>query len=200
MNEIAVLNLGISNTNSVLRMINSVGYECRSVSDADEITNEKIFILPGVGHFSHGIKELRSRGYDELITQYQNNPDYKILGICLGMQLLFQRSDEGNGEGLGIFEGEIKKITVGKFPRHYNIGWRDVQFLDQTASVEEIKFYFLHGYYAECVNEADIWAQSIYGHPFTCAVSKNSVTGVQFHPEKSHRFGKEFFRNYFHGV
>ena len=200
MTKIVILDLGISNSTSVARMINSIGFECKIANTANDIYRENILIMPGVGHFDQGIFELKKRGFDKVLNYYKNNSTIKILGICLGMQLFFEKSDEGPSKGLGFFKGTVKKFKGNHFPKGFNIGWRSVNFIKKKGDLSLQKFYFVHGYYPECVDDKDILAISNFGSDFTCAVNKLSITAVQFHPEKSHRFGKQFLKGFINGI
>lgn len=128
-----------------------------------------------------------------------------FLGICLGMQLLLGKSEEGNLSGLGWIKGSNKSFDFSKsnFSNDLkvpNMGWRTVNpnsYENLFLGLEdEARFYFVHSYYANCVNRSDILASSIYGHEFTCAIRRNNIWGVQFHPEKSHLFGINFFKKF----
>ena len=200
---IAIIDFGVSNVSSVANMIKKVGGESTIVNDHDELKNigtNKI-ILPGVGSFDVAVSLLHDGGWINELNKFIEQPKNKLLGICLGMQLLFEGSEEGKLPGLGWITGNVKKFNFNnnklKVP---HMGWNIVKASDNSRLFEsdelEKRFYFVHSYYANCVDENDIAATCNYGFDFTCAIEKNNILGVQFHPEKSHRFGMELMKKF----
>lgn len=197
---IVILDYGVGNLKSIQNMIKKAGAKAHISSDKAEIEKATAVILPGVGAFDHGMNKLKESGFDELIHRIAANGTV-ILGICLGMQLLFERSDEGQLPGLGLVKGEVKKFEFEdsklKIP---HMGWNIVEANNSSGLYsgfeEELRYYFVHSFYAYCENPQDVDAQANYGHDFTCGVHRDNIYGAQFHPEKSHKFGVKFFQNF----
>jgi imidazole glycerol-phosphate synthase subunit HisH len=200
---IGIVNYGLGNILSVANMINKVGGNSIIITDSDDLFNRNInkLILPGVGSFDRAMILLRKNGWIEKIDKFKADPNNKILGICLGMQLFFKSSQEGELPGLGWIDGKVKKFSFSndslKVP---HMGWNTVSPTKNSVLLpkdnREKRFYFVHSYYVGCNNLEDVMAKCTYGIEFTCAVNKNNIYGVQFHPEKSHRFGFAFMKNF----
>jgi glutamine amidotransferase len=159
-------------------------------------------ILPGVGAFDHVIDRLERSGLKSRLEELVFEKKLPILGICVGMQIFAESSDEGRLAGLGWIPGEVKSFKSLNKPNLIlpHMGWNDVYpstdkglFNDLTHNTQ---FYFLHSYYYRCSNPESISAVTTYGEKFTCAVNSQNVYGVQFHPEKSHKFGMQLLKNF----
>ncbi len=197
---IAIINYGAGNISSVKNMIQRLGYECIVTSSEEELDKAERIILPGVGHFDHGMKNLKETGLIDSL--YENVFDKKkpFLGICLGAQLLTKGSEEGSIPGLGWFDAYTKefKLTGGfKVP---HMGWNYVKYEKASPlfnhEFEDPRYYFVHKYYLSPSNNKDVLATSEYGVSFCSALSKNNIFGVQFHPEKSHKYGMTLLNNF----
>lgn len=192
-NKICIVDHGVGNNKSVKSMINHIGYECTISNDIKVLDKAKLLILPGVGSFDAGIKSLHDLNLFEFLKSKSNDGNTFILGICLGMQLLFDNSEEGELDGLGIISGGVKKFPENKECPVPHIGWNKV--IDSTGFFESNnnkyypRFYFVHSYYVDCIDKSDILGVTEYGDRFTSAVKKDKTIGVQFHPEKSHGCG-----------
>jgi glutamine amidotransferase len=199
---VQILDYGVGNLSSVCNMISKCGGKPLLVSKAAALNLHEKIILPGVGHYCIGIENLRSRGFDEVLKEAVNVNKVPFLGICLGMQLLFDSSEEGNGIGLGFISGKVKRFSTENNPnlKIPHMGWNTVKVRKSCALAniddEEMRFYFVHSYYASCQNEDDILMTTKYGNEFVSAVNKDNIYGAQFHPEKSHRFGIGLFTNF----
>jgi imidazole glycerol-phosphate synthase subunit HisH len=204
---IVILDYGMGNSASILNMLRKAGGDAIITADLDAIKSASAIIMPGVGAFDNGMIKLNSLGLSSLLTQRVVEEKIPFIGICLGMQLLFDRSDEGNLAGLGWLRGNVKHFDFSalddedrKRLKVPHMGWNvvnPIKFETLFASLEkEARFYFVHSYYVKCSDSKDILATTFYGKEFTCSVRKNNIWGVQFHPEKSHRFGLQFFRNF----
>jgi glutamine amidotransferase len=199
---VQILDYGVGNLSSVCNMISKCGGKPLLVSKAAALNLHEKIILPGVGHYCIGIENLRSRGFDEVLKEAVYVNKVPFLGICLGMQLLFDSSEEGNGIGLGFISGKVKRFSTENNPnlKIPHMGWNTVKVRKSCALAniddEEMRFYFVHSYYASCQNEDDILMTTKYGNEFVSAVNKDNIYGAQFHPEKSHRFGIGLFTNF----
>ena len=193
----------MGNIMSVANIIKKTGGESVILSKPTELANfngDKI-ILPGVGAFDQAISTLRKTGWSEELNHFVEDKNNKLLGICLGMQLMFNYSEEGEMRGLGWIDGHVEKFRHSdKSLKTPHMGWNDVLPVKESALFERRqvsdRFYFVHSYYVVCKNPVDIVATCNYGITFTCAVAQSNIYGVQFHPEKSHRFGKQLITKF----
>lgn len=197
---IGVIDAGVGNVSALCRAVSDVGAVVELVQKPEGIRGLDALVLPGVGSFDHGVHSIKNAGLWEPIREHVLEAALPILGICLGMQLLGDRSQEGQEEGLGFIEGEIKHIgTLPGAPSHFripNMGWAQVEgssdegvhFLAGTDGHQ--RYYFVHSYAFVPQNESNKLLE-MQGFPaLTAAVKKNNICGFQFHPEKSHRFGR----------
>lgn len=191
---ITIVDSGAGNVRSVLNMFQRHGHDARVVTTAVEVAEASKIILPGVGAFDAGMAALRQQGLDEAIRNAVNNRGATLLGICLGMHLLFDGSDEGTTQGLSLLRGCVRRFPTAphrlKIP---HMGWNVVRNVRPSALLAEPdpdrRFYFVHSYYVDCVDQTDVAGVTEYGNEFTSVVHRGRICGVQFHPEKSHRFG-----------
>lgn len=201
---IGILDYGMGNVGSIQNMLKHIGYESVITRDPAQVEAVDKLILPGVGAFDEGMRQVRSLGLEPLIRRHALEKQKPLLGICLGMQLLGAGSEEGTAEGLNLlpfrcvrFQPEDSKEVGYKIP---HMGWDRVSICKHTPLTDGLegpqRFYFVHSYYARC-EEADVMLLSCdYGLPFAAAVSRGSIYGTQFHPEKSHRFGMALLKNF----
>jgi len=196
---IDIIDYGIGNIGSIQNMIKFIGGNSRIVSKPEEILNSNKLILPGVGSFDTAMKRLNDSNLIDSIKLSANKGTY-ILGICLGMQLLFDNSEEGNLQGLGLIKGKVIKFNDNTL-RIPHVGWNKVTPTRNSTlflnNLEPQKFYFTHSYHIECDNIVNVTATTNYGIEFQCAVEYENILGTQFHPEKSHKYGMKIFSNYF---
>ena len=198
---ITVVHYGIGNIASVVNMIRKVGGAAKVCSTSDEIFAAKKIILPGVGSFDHGIEQLHKLNLFSPILEKvaEGTP---LLAICLGMQLLGNRSDEGRLNGLGLIDAEFIRFSFeGSSPyRVPHVGWNHVEVKKENPLIpkngSEQRFYFTHSYHALCKNQTDVLTVTEYGYSFISAYCRKNVFGVQFHPEKSHRFGSALIKRF----
>ena len=198
---IVIIDYGIGNLASVLNMFKKIGAKdvCIS-SDNSIIEKADKLLLPGVGSFDAGMNNLEKSGLIPILNNKVLIKKTPILGICLGMQLLTQKSEEGIKPGLGWIDGETLKFNFNnnnelKIP---HMGWNYVNVKKENPLIninEKNRFYFVHSYYVKCKEEQSI-ATTQYGFDFTCMVKKENIFGAQFHPEKSLRFGMKFLENF----
>ena len=199
---IAVIDYGINNSSSVVRMIEKVGGEVKRASAPDELKDASKLILPGVGHFDEGIKRLESIGFKEPLMEMIQERNMPILGICLGMQLLCRCSEEGDSPGLGLVAARVRSLDC-EARKNYKIphmGWNTLAVVKSNSLITDDssthRYYFVHSYYVEPDSNDLCIAQTDYGSKFCAAFQSNQIFGVQFHPEKSHRFGMSLMKNF----
>ncbi|WP_424963344.1 imidazole glycerol phosphate synthase subunit HisH [Ekhidna sp.] len=199
---IAILDYGVGNLGSIKNMLKKVGQKAEIVSTSEGIENADKFILPGVGSFDNGIKRLRESEFYDRFTKSVIVDKKPVLGICLGFQLLFESSEEGKEPGLGWLKGEVVKFDSSKLSSELKIphmGWNEV-ISDQNFSLIEglitPRFYFVHSYHVDNVPSAYSTLTCNYGYQFVCGAEMGNILGVQFHPEKSHKFGMGLLSNY----
>jgi glutamine amidotransferase len=186
-------------------MLARVGQQAELFKTPQEAKESARFILPGVGSWDEGVIRLKESGWSEFLSRKVIGEGRPFLGICLGMQLLFETSEEGTLPGLGWLEGRVVRFdfstSSAPTPRIPHMGWRSVRPLIRGSGIfaeleEDPRFYFVHSYYCECADRADRAAEAEHGVVFTCAVRRGPVYGVQFHPEKSHRYGMRLLHNF----
>lgn len=199
---ILVVDYGAGNIGSVLNMIKKAGGQAMASASISDIQNASKILLPGVGSFDNAMDKLEGLGLVAPIQQkaLSGTP---ILGICLGMQLLSNWSEEGKKAGLGLIPGRVKRFkfdTQDSLLRIPHMGWNRVLASKQHALTEQLesdsRFYFVHSYHYECEDNDDELFKTTYGYDFTSGVQRGNVMGVQFHPEKSHRYGMQLFKNF----
>jgi glutamine amidotransferase len=194
---------GFGNSGSIINMINRLGSEAMICNDPSELKKAKKIILPGVGSFDNGISNLHAHNWSNVLNEMVMKKNIPILGICLGMQLMCISSEEGSLKGLGWIDADVKKFSFldrGFDLKIPHMGWNNIEPKKSSKlispSEEEERFYFVHSYHVECHDSQDVLATTNYGYDFTSAFSKNNIYGVQFHPEKSHKFGMRLINNF----
>ena len=199
MTSIAILDYGMGNLRSVEKALERVGARSQVTCDVESLRSADGVILPGVGAFPKAMERIRERHLDELIAE-RARAGVPVLGICLGMQLIFDSTTElGGAEGLGLIPGPVDSLDAGdlKVP---HIGWSPVSWAKgsrlQAGMAPGEPFYFVHSFAPRPANEADILGTADYGASFACAVESGNVFGVQFHPEKSSGAGLRLLRNF----
>jgi glutamine amidotransferase len=200
---IVIVDYGIGNLGSIKNMLRKIGAPAKISSDPDEIQTATKLILPGVGAFDTGMRQLRESGLVDLLNRQALEARVPVLGICLGAQLMTRASDEGVEAGLGWFDADTLRMEFDTIPGKWplpNMGWRDVQHRDSYPLMQGYestpRFYFVHSYYMKPDNPELASVTSNYGFDFACGLSQANLHCVQFHPEKSHSFGMRFLRNF----
>lgn len=196
---LCVVDMAVSNVGSVANMLRRLGLEALVTSDPDALGQADHIILPGVGAFDLGVRHLRETGADRALLDAAAR-GVAILGVCLGMQLLADASDEGSEAGLGLVPGVARRLPAEVGGVRYpvpHMGWNAV-VLDRPCAIgglaaDGARYYFVHSYAVECEDDGDVVGVTHYGRSFTSVVERGNVTGVQFHPEKSHRHGMNLF-------
>lgn len=198
---IVIVDYGMGNSGSVLNMIRKVGGAAQISNDLNIIADSDKLVLPGVGAFDAGMRALQSAGIDEALRHAIEARKVPLLGICLGMQLLLESSEEGSMPGMALVPGLVRRFQVERMGlRVPHMGWNTVKCVKPSSlmeeSNEEQRFYFVHSYYVECSDTDDIKGITHQGHEFVSVFERGNLMGVQFHPEKSHRFGMALFRRF----
>lgn len=200
MQKISIIDYGMGNLKSVQKAVEKAGAVPLVINTPDKIFESDKVILPGVGAFRDCISSLKKYNFDSAILDFVKTGKY-ILGICLGMHVMFEKSFEfGEYEGLGIIKGEVVKFdNIGKLPIPH-MGWNSIKIEKQTKLLNNIDdgsfFYFAHSYYVKPEHNKDIMTLTEYGITFTSSVNKDNIFGVQFHPEKSQEKGLEILKNF----
>lgn len=204
---IAIVDYKVGNLGSIENMFKKVGVAAKVTSDPSFIREARGILLPGVGHFEFAKKALVESGLIPHLEQRALVEKIPLLGICVGYQLLTKQSEEGPAEGLGWLKGEVKKF---RFPpeiplRVPHMGWNNLEVLvpnplfsmSKDSSIEDAsRYYFAHSYFVEPHEESQVVARCHYGQHFAAAMKHENIFGVQFHPEKSHRYGMELFQKF----
>lgn len=200
---IVIVDYGLGNVKAFSNMYKRMNIDAHMARSADELTDATRIILPGVGHFDHAMELLDASGMRNALDDAALNRSVPILGICVGMQILAEGSDEGSRAGLGWIPGRVRGMTnlplSNSMPLPH-MGWNDVQPVGAPPLFDglenDARFYFLHSFYFAPSNESATVAVTNYGADFTCAVGAGTVQGVQFHPEKSHHWGARLLKNF----
>lgn len=192
---IYVLDCGIGNVGAVRSMYRRLGLDTELIDAPPRLTRGDMMILPGVGSFDVGAAALKRHGFFDFLHDAVAE-GYPLLGICLGMQLLCRGSEEGSLPGLGIIPADVVRLDPGpERVRIPHMGWNIAEPVRENPllpmGAEQQRFYFTHSFRVRCDSEDDVWATTEYGTVFPSSIGLKNVMGVQFHPEKSHRFGKE---------
>jgi glutamine amidotransferase len=201
---IGIVDYDMGNLGSIKNMIKKIGGNSIITNNHQEIRNCSAVILPGVGSFDMGIRNLHKHGLFNLLLDIASEGNIPFLGICLGMQLLGNKSEEGVERGLGLIDADTIRFPENDFLKVPHMGWNFVKGIKQSYLLdgfEEIpRFYFVHSYYVKCNKETDVLAKSTYGIDFHSAFERDNIYGVQFHPEKSHRFGMHLLNGFIKAV
>ncbi|MBO4980803.1 MAG: imidazole glycerol phosphate synthase subunit HisH [Lachnospiraceae bacterium] len=198
---VGIINYGLGNLGSIQNMLKVIDEKSIISSDATQLQKCDRYILPGVGAFDAGMSKLTESGLVDFIKSEVNDKKKPLLGICLGMQLLGRKSEEGTLPGLGLIPFDNIRFRLAdtdlKVP---HMGWDIVDFKKENPLIGNLegtqRYYFVHSYHAKCDNEGNVLMTCDYGYEFAAAVVKDNIMGVQFHPEKSHDFGMALLRNF----
>ncbi|MCD5987020.1 imidazole glycerol phosphate synthase subunit HisH [Pseudomonas sp. CDFA 553] len=200
---ITIIDYGLGNIQAFVNVYKRLHIPVQVANTAQALAGAQKLILPGVGAFDHAMERLDASGMRPILDQLVLQDKVPVLGICVGMQMLANSSDEGRLSGLGWVPGRVRSfrsvagLETIALP---HMGWNDVSSVNENPLFkgfeDEARFYFLHSFYFECQQSAHAGASSNYGLDFSCAVSLDNVYGVQFHPEKSHHFGVGLLKNF----
>lgn len=194
-----IVDYDMGNVGSIKNMLKRLGYDATITSDIETIKHAQKIILPGVGAFDMGMENLKNRGLIDVLNHKARIEKTPILGICLGMQLMTLRSDEGTLSGLGWLEAETLKFEI-KDKKIPHMGWNEIQIEQESPlfpnTGEYNRFYFVHSYYVKCLDPSNIATTTEYGDRFVSSFVKENIYGVQFHPEKSHSYGFRLLKHF----
>lgn len=198
--SVLIVGSGVGNVGSIRNMIRKISGVATVASDPESILRADKIIIPGVGSYDQGLKALSKNGFIQPIQEAAVR-GVPILGICLGMQLMLNSSEEGKNQGLGLISGVAKRFPIGTdLPRVPHMGWGRVKCHKSCALFQEAeenrRYYFVHSYYVTCDDQRDVVATTEYGLTFVSAFQRANIFGVQFHPEKSHRFGMALLQRF----
>lgn len=200
---ITLIDYGVGNINAFVNVYKRINVPVKIAKNVTDLVGAQKLILPGVGHFDHAMSELINSGMRETLDELVMVKKVPVIGICVGMQMMGNTSEEGKLEGLKWIDASVKKFDETKIQqvtRLPHMGWNDVHPIISNPLFEGLEkdalFYFLHSYYFKCNHMNDILAVSEYGGEFTCAAHHENVYGIQFHPEKSHHYGETLLHNF----
>jgi len=200
---ISIVNYGLGNIQAIANIYKRLNFPVNIASTANELAEAEKIILPGIGAFDWAMTQLNKSGMRECLDELVLKKSCPVLGICVGMQMMAKRSEEGVLNGLGWINAEVKKFDKGGFGNKTylpHMGWNDVTPLQKGylfhGLENDARFYFLHSYYFSPHNETDILATTDYNTVFASSVHSGNVFGVQFHPEKSHQWGIRLLKNF----
>lgn len=199
---IALIDYESGNIGSIKNMLKKLGHDSVITNRHEQINEASHIILPGVGAFDYGMEKLAQYGLTEVLDRKKESGT-PILGICLGAQLMCETSEEGRLPGLGWISAAVKRFPKGDSTRRHKIphmGWDVVEPVKQSNIFWDVpqpaRFYFVHSYYIDCRNATDVLIVNEYSTTYHSAFETRNIIGVQFHPEKSHKFGKQLLKNF----
>lgn len=200
---ITIVHYGVGNISAFLNIFRELGIACKIAKTQQDLLNATKLILPGVGHFDFAMKKLQQSGMVATLNDLVLDKKTPVLGICVGMQMMANESEEGQEKGLGWINGKIKKIQTNKTNEKLiipHMGWNTVDIVKKSPLFDNLElnndFYFLHSYYMKCNNQDNVLATVKYGEEFTTIVQNENIYGIQCHPEKSHQIGAQLLENF----
>lgn len=199
---IAIVDYGLGNVRAFANIYASLDIPFVLASQPDQLRGADRVILPGVGAFDQAMLRLRASGMYDVLNELVVHKQRPVLGVCVGMQMLAASSEEGTQPGLGWIDAEVVKFETSAAVtlRVPHMGWNDVRPSRPGSLFQQFEeppvFYFLHSYYVRCRAATDVLAVTTYGAEFACAVNRENIYGVQFHPEKSHQHGIQLLKNF----
>jgi len=197
---IGIINTHFGNINAIKNIYIEHGVACKSVTNQEEVKGINKIIIPGVGNFDSIIESLKAQKLFDVLDKLVMRESMPILGICIGMHIFFESSDEGKSNGFGWLKGAIKKLDT-KGMRYPHMGWNNINFVNKSSLFKGIDdksyFYYLHSYGNTYDTDARyVSALTNYGQDIICSVESENIYGVQFHPEKSHKNGARLLVNF----
>ena len=202
---IVIVDYGLGNLGSIYNILKRLGAEAVISSKPAEIKKANKLILPGVGSYDYGMEQMEKFRLIDTLNEQVLTKKVPVLGICLGSQLFAKGSEEGNKSGLGWIDMEVVKFNNDKMSafgglKIPHMGWNEIHLVKESPLFRDMyenpRFYFVHSYHFAAANPDDVLSTASYGYEFVCAIEKNNIAGVQFHPEKSHKFGMKLLQNF----
>lgn len=197
---ITIVDYGMGNIGSLVNMFRRIGVQTDVTAQPERIARARKILLPGVGAFDAAVARIDELKLRDILCERALDAEVPFLGICLGMQLLVDRSEEGDAMGLGLINGIATRFERGTGLKVPHMGWNEVSVLRHTPLTEALpdkpRFYFVHSYHVSAENRADVMLTCSYGTTFDAGLNRNNVFGAQFHPEKSHKFGMAMLRGF----
>lgn len=197
---IVIVNYGLGNLSSIKNMLDYLNVNSKISNDFKDINNAKFLILPGVGNFDIAMKKIYEMNLKSVLEKKVLDEKIPILGICLGMQLFFLNSEEGEMKGLNWIKGDVKKIKPNGKLKVPHMGWNDVYAYKKnkfsSLLIKDSRFYFVHSYFVKTRNRKHSLMYTNYGFDFDVVINDKNIYGCQFHPEKSHKFGLNFLQTF----
>lgn len=197
-----ILDYGVGNLTSIKNMLRKAGVESVITGNPDEIAAASKILLPGMGHFDNCMIRFNESGLRPLIESLVFDKKRPVLGICVGLQMFMQSSEEGVQPGLGWIKGHSVRFREQQMEAQHkipNMGWQDIKAVKPSPLMQDLegaRFYFAHSFHVEPADATDKLVVCHYGYEFTAGIERDNVVGVQFHPEKSHRFGMQLLKNF----
>ncbi|KQT17894.1 imidazole glycerol phosphate synthase subunit HisH [Chryseobacterium sp. Leaf404] len=200
---ITVVDYGIGNIRAFVNIYEKLQISVKTARNIEDLKDAEKLILPGVGSFDFAMGNLENSGMKDGLNHLVLEKKVPVLGVCLGMQLMADASDEGKSKGLGWIKGQVKKIDAAKVPHQSKLphmGWNEVCFTKKSVLLDDVEnnslFYFLHSYYLDCYQKDKVLGVSDFAGEFASAVHHENIYGTQFHPEKSHSRGEKLLFNF----
>ncbi len=197
---ITIVDYGMGNLGSIYNMLKRIGEEAVITPDPEVVARASKILLPGVGAFDNAMTRINESGLRDVLDRKALVEKVPILGICLGMQIITRSSEEGRLAGLGWVAGSAKRFPSGAGLKVPHMGWNIVMPARESPLTRELpadpRFYFVHSYYVQADRSEDVILKSTYGVSFDSAIQHENIYGAQFHPEKSHSFGKKLLKNF----
>lgn len=201
---IRIVDYGVGNIQAFLNLFKRLGIDAQRADTPDALQGANRLVLPGVGHFDHAMQRLNDSGMRPRLEELVLGANVPVVGICVGMQMLAQGSDEGNVAGLNWIPGRVRAFASNPQSAHLpmpHMGWNELQPIEGgmlfAHGFDDVpQFYFLHSYYFDAQDTADVAATAHYGIDFDAVVSRGHIHGIQCHPEKSHHWGEQLLKNF----
>lgn len=198
---ITIIDYGIGNIGSIINILNYIGVKSKATSDPDDIYKSTKLILPGVGAFDAAMQKINNiDGLKESLTLKVIKEKVPLMGICLGMQLITNSSEEGDLPGFGWIDANVKRFPVSKKMKVPHMGWNNVQIISHNKITKNLsdkeKYYFVHSYYVSVKDQKYSLMKTIYGLEFDSGIFFENIYGFQFHPEKSNKYGMKLLKNF----